>query len=169
MTILTGLEDEDIALEIIQKTVAKCADINLCKRAEDADAMDIIISAANAGNVRILKALRDNNFDVTEANPFGVTALHAVADKDRVEYCRFLLECGADYSHYHPVFSCPLHLACYRQHIEVVQLLREQGASIDHRLHIPAELHEMVMRHYFSEDILMMQEREREKETNNLL
>ncbi|KAK5628949.1 hypothetical protein RRF57_004664 [Xylaria bambusicola] len=131
-TIVVGKKEHEIALNIMKMTFARFAGIiDFSEEAKEFNAADVVISAASSGNIRILKFLYDNNFNLTRANPFGVTALHAAASGGYAECCELLLEYGVDANHNSSALPSPIHLACYRNKIEVVKLLHGRGACID--------------------------------------
>ncbi|KAI1429782.1 ankyrin repeat-containing domain protein [Xylaria sp. FL1777] len=150
LTLVAGKTHERIALDILKKlTTMSVGNITYLEASKSSNAADTAIAAASRGNIEILKFLRNNNFDVTRANKFGLTALHAAAYGGHLNCCKFLLECGLDVDYHDSARPSPIHLACYQNHIEVVKLLHSQGASIDHQLSISPTLDELALKRYF--------------------
>jgi ankyrin repeat protein len=153
LSLVAGKKHEDIALDIMERIVARFTDDPLLERVKSFDAADIAISAASRGNLKILNFLRDNDFDMIEANKFGLTALHAAAYEGHVECCKLLLAYEFGVDQHDLAFPSPVHLACYRNHVEVVKLLHQQGACIDRELRIPPGLRKLVMKRYFCDHL----------------
>ncbi|KAI0429155.1 ankyrin repeat-containing domain protein [Xylaria sp. FL1042] len=150
LSLLAGKEEEAIALDIIKMLTTKSVGIAYLEAAKSSDSADTAISAASRGNLEILKFLHNNGFDVTKANEFGLTALHAAAYEGHIDCCKFLLECGFDVTTYHDsVRPFPIHLACYQNHVEVVKFLHSQGACVNQQLSIPSSSRELVLIRYF--------------------
>ncbi|KAI1274519.1 hypothetical protein F5Y07DRAFT_372650 [Xylaria sp. FL0933] len=150
LNLLAGKEEEGIALDIIKLLATRPMGVAYLEAAKSSDSADTAISAASRGNLEIIKFLRDNGFDVTKANEFGLTALHAAADGGHVKCCEFLLDCGIDkINPRDSVCPSPVHLACFQNHIGVVKLLHSQGASIDQQPPVPRSSWHLFFRRYF--------------------
>ncbi|KAI0968493.1 hypothetical protein F4678DRAFT_443156 [Xylaria arbuscula] len=151
LTLLAGKKYERIALDILQMLTTMSIGIAYLEASKSSYAADTAIAAASRGNIEILRFLRKNNFDVTRANKFSLTAMHAAAYEGHLNCCKFLLECGLDVDYHDSACPSPIHLACYQNHIEVVKLLHGQGASINRQLSISPTLHELAFKRYFCE------------------
>ncbi|KAI1349727.1 hypothetical protein F5Y01DRAFT_316402 [Xylaria sp. FL0043] len=150
LSLLAGKKEEGIALDIIKLLATRPMGVAYLEAAKSSDSADTAISAASRGNLEIIKLLHYNGFDVTKANEFGLTALHAAADGGHVKCCEFLLNCGIDKINRRD-FVCPspVHLACFQNHIEVVKLLHGQGASIDEQPPVPQSSWDLLFERYF--------------------
>lgn len=110
---------------------------------------DVVIAAAARGNFQMIQLLRDAHYDVTIANDFGLTAMHAAAYEGHLECCQQLLDIGFDVDVHSPNLPSPVHLACHQNHFEVVKLLYERGARIDRLITIRKDMLGLIISRYF--------------------
>jgi len=94
---------------------------------------DVFISAAAAGNYRVVEHLSKLSRNFMAPNKFGVTALHAAVQSDKFRVCRLLLELGCPVtpSETSTDYLSPLHIACSKNNMAMVNLLLSYGADIN--------------------------------------
>jgi ankyrin repeat protein len=152
-TIAAGQRNEDVALALMKTLLQVRHFLHEVKHVSCSTIgfilADITIAAAARGNCQVIQLLHDAHFDVTEANDFGLTALHAAAYEGHLECCQQLLDIGFHVDVHSPNLPSPIHLACHQNHFEVVKFLHERGAQIDRCITIGKDVVELITSRYF--------------------
>ena len=87
-------------------------------------------AAAYMGHDRIVDLLLDAGADMDRNdNPFGVSSLHMAAEENHLGIVKALLQAGADPSATEANGYTPVTRAGWRQHWDVVRVLRAAGAA----------------------------------------
>ena len=110
---------------------------------------DILMVGANPiqkfkeGDTPLLKAIRNSKYkavdhiisfpglNINEANDFGFTAVHLVAETHNVDKMQQLLQHGANLNARTPIGITPLHIACASNQLEVVKYILKNGAHLE--------------------------------------
>jgi ankyrin repeat protein/5-methylcytosine-specific restriction endonuclease McrBC regulatory subunit McrC len=92
---------------------------------------DILLVASGFGELRIVKYLLENGFDVNHQAKNGVTALHTASRTGNIQMIKLLLEYGVNPDILIDDGSTPLHIASSYGHLEVAKLLLEHNANPD--------------------------------------
>ncbi len=97
------------------------------------DALQKILDAATAGNLTLLKELKQHGHNLTEKNTKGWDALIVAAYNEQAEVCKWLLQNGADVNSVNnngtSVLMYSMTAACKSNRTDVMDLLLQNGAS----------------------------------------
>jgi ankyrin repeat protein len=110
---------------------------------------DILTVGANPiqkfkeGDTPLLKAIRNSNYkvvdqiiffpglNINEANDYGCTAVHLVAETHNVDKMQQLLQHGANLNAQTPIGITPLHIACASNQHEMVKYILKNRADLE--------------------------------------
>lgn len=93
--------------------------------------MTLLMTAASAGNAKILQALLTQGADPNARGAHQRTALQYAAEKNRVQAARLLLDAGADINGADNGSLTPLIMAADRNFTKLALLLIERGANVN--------------------------------------
>jgi len=134
-----GFEDQgtpanETALELVKDVLKSLTPRGISSSSStDLITADVFISAAAAGNYRVVEHLSKLSRNFMAPNKFGVTALHAAVQSDEFRVCRLLLELGCPVtpSETSTDYLSPLHIACSKDNMAMVNLLLSYGADVN--------------------------------------
>lgn len=112
------------------KTVALLVSRGADPRGRDEKGLTALHAASHSGQLGVVTVLLEQGVDVNDQkNRFGLTPLHAAAEANYLEIAQRLLDAGArtgrpDSSGWSPVMR-----ATFREHPDMVKLLRDHGAK----------------------------------------
>ena len=92
---------------------------------------EVVIKAAEKGNIKLLTKLLDDGLDVNRTYNGDGTPLLVASRAGRMETVKFLLSRGADVNVPSPGDGNPLIAAAQHGQLEIVRLLLDRGARID--------------------------------------
>lgn len=95
------------------------------------DPTKLILLAANWGKVGSIKVLMKHGDDIDAVDDYGRNALHYAANNFFLDVAEELIANNIDVNHKDVAGETPLHLACCRNHPEMVELLINNGAKVD--------------------------------------
>ena len=111
---------------VVEMLIAHGADVN----AHNVGGFTPLHAAAYSGSVPAAKLLLDKGAAVNEAaNKFGVTPLLVAGEQDNVAVAELLIARGADVSARERHGYTPLSRAFFKQHDDIVRLLKRYGAT----------------------------------------
>ena len=103
-------------------------------------------AAARDGDLGSVRSLL-KRIDVMTRDAWGETPLHW-ASTAKVAEC--LIAAGATVNIVDPTGDTPLHWAVENANVSVAQLLLENGADVNHGMHVYVRMHARYARHYDS-------------------
>lgn len=137
-----GSSEDEISWELLLSAAGN-GDLAIVKRLLDSDSLATVavdsslriehLSAADQGQVAVLRQVREKNISVDTKDEEGRTALSRAAENGREAVVRFLLNKGADIESKSKIGHTPLLWAAENGHERVVQILLDGGADIEAR------------------------------------
>lgn len=128
-TLWCAAEEGD--LRMVQRCLDSGIDVNF---QDETDNYSALLMAAEAGHLKVIKALHAASANVEARDAFGRTPVYAAAVAGNVEVVKYLvLEYGADREAMDDDERTPFWSACATRQVETARALFDLGVRVDHR------------------------------------